>query len=93
MTTDLDGLLSRLRTDAVHPGLAGLEEAVFKRIAARPQISVGAQLRLGTGAAFAAVLLGIASNGLAPPAEASATLSPFGPSNPLAPSTLLAGPR
>jgi hypothetical protein len=94
MNTDLDGLLSRLRTDAVHhPGLAGLEEAVFRRIAARPQVSVGAQLRLGMVAAFGAVLLGVASNGLTPPAEASITLSPFGPSNPLAPSTLLAGPR
>lgn len=93
MNTDLDGLLSRLRTEPVHPGLAGLEEAVFKRLAARPQVSVGAQLRVGMAAAFVAVLLGVASNGLTSPAEASATLSPFGPSNPLAPSTLLAGPR
>lgn len=93
MNTDLDRLLSRLRTDAVHPGLAGLEEAVFKRIAARPQVSMAAQLRVGMAAGFAAVLLGVASNGLAPPADTSPTLSPFGPANPLAPSTLLAGPR
>ena len=93
MTTDLDGLLSRLRTDPVHPGLAGLEEAVFERLAARPLVSVAAQLRVGMAAAFVAVLLGVASTGFTPPAEASATLSPFGPSNPLAPSTLLAGSR
>ncbi|PSO10410.1 MULTISPECIES: hypothetical protein [unclassified Sphingobium] len=93
MNTDLDGLLSRLRTDAVHPDLAGLEEAVFRRIAARPQVSSLQQLSLGMVAAFGAVLLGVASNGLATPAEASVTLSPFGPSNPLAPSTLLGGMR
>ncbi|WP_225011125.1 hypothetical protein [Novosphingobium percolationis] len=93
MNTDLDELLSRLRTDAVHPGLAGLEGAVLRRIAARPQVSTGQQLRLGMVAAFGAVLLGVASNSLTTPAEASITLSPFGPSNPLAPSTLLAGPR
>src|SRR3546814_5947311 len=91
MNIDLDGLLSRLRTDAVHPGLSGLEEAVFRRIAARPQVSTAQQLTLGMVAAFGAVLLGVASNGLATPAEASVTLSPFGPSNPLAPSTLLVG--
>lgn len=93
MNTDLDELLSRLRTDAVHPGLAGLEEAVLRRIAARPQVSAGQQLRLGMVAGFGAVLLGVASNSLTTPAEASITLSPFGPSNPLAPSTLLVGPR
>lgn len=93
MNIDLDGLLSRLRTDAVHPGLSGLEEAVFTRIAARPQVSTAQQLTLGMVAAFGAVLLGVASNGLATPAEASVTLSPFGPSNPLAPLTLLVGSR
>lgn len=93
MNTDLDRLLSRLRDEPVHPGLAGLEEAVFRGIAARPPISAGSQLRLGAITAFGAVLLGIASNGLTRPAEASLTLSPFGPSNPLAPSTLLAGGR
>lgn len=93
MNTDLDGLLSSLRTAPVHPGLAGMEEAVFRRLSARPQVSLAAQFRIGTAAAFAAVLLGIASNGLAPPAGASPTLSPFAPSNPLAPSTLLVGAR
>lgn len=93
MNTDLDGLLSRLRDEPAHPGLAGLEHTVFSRLAARPQISASSQLGLGAVAAFGAVLLGIASNGLTQPAEASVTLSPFGPSNPLAPSTLLAGPR
>lgn len=93
MDTDLDGLLGRLRNEPVHPGLAGLEAVVFSRLASRPQISAASQLRLGAVAAFGAVLLGIASNGLTQPAEASVTLSPFGPSNPLAPSTLLAGPR
>ena len=93
MNIDLDGLLSRLRNEPGHPGLAGLEEAVFRRIAARTQVSAGSQLRLGAVAAFGAVLLGVASNGVTTPVEASVTLSPFGPSNPLAPSTLLAGPR
>lgn len=93
MDTDLDRLLSRLRDEPTHPGLIGLEEVVFRRIAALPQVSTASQLRLGAVAAFGAVLLGIASNGFTPPAEASVTLSPFGPSNPLAPSTLLVGPQ
>jgi hypothetical protein len=93
MNTDLDGILSRLHTEPGHPGLAGLEEAVFRRIAARPQVSAAAQFRLGVVAAFGAVLLGVFSNGFVPPTAGSVTLSPFGPSNPLAPSTLLAGPR
>ena len=93
MNMDLDGLLARLRNEPGHPALVGLEEAVFRRIAALPQVSAASQLRLGAVAAFGAVLLGIASNGFTPPAEGSVTLSPFGPSNPLAPSTLLAGPR
>ena len=91
MDTDLDRLLSRLRNEPTHPGLIGLEDAVFRRIAALPQVSTTSQLRLGAVAAFGAVLLGIASNGFTPRAEASVTLSPFGPSNPLAPSTLLVG--
>lgn len=91
MHTDLDGLLSRLRSEPSHPGLIGLEEAVFQRIAALPQVSTGTQLRLGVVAAFGAVLLGFASNSFTPPAQAAVTLSPFGPSNPLAPSTLLLG--
>lgn len=91
MDTDLDRLLSRLRNEPTHPGLMGLEDAVFRRIAALPQVSIASQLRLGAVAAFGAVLLGIASNGLTPPVEASVTLSPFAPSNPLAPSTLLVG--
>lgn len=93
MDNDLDGLLSRLRNEPTHPALIGLDEAVFRRIAALPPISAASQFRLGAVAAFGAVLLGIASNGFTPPAEASVTLSPFGPSNPLAPSTLLVGPR
>ncbi|HEX7820205.1 MAG TPA: hypothetical protein VF463_06255 [Sphingobium sp.] len=93
MKTDLDGLLTRLRNEPEHPGLIGLEEAVFRRIAALPQVSTGSQLRLGAVAAFGAVLLGIASNEFTPRAEASVTLSPFAPSNPLAPSTLLVGPQ
>lgn len=91
MKTDLDGLLTRLRNEPGHPGLIGLEEAVFQRIAALPQVSAASQLRFGVVAAFGAVLLGIASNGFTPRAETSVTLSPFGPSNPLAPSTLLVG--
>jgi hypothetical protein len=93
MNTDLDNLLSHLRTEPIHPGVADIEEAVFSRIAARPYVSTAVQLRFGVVAAFGAVLLGFASNGFTPPAEASITLAPFGPSNPLAPSTLLAGLR
>lgn len=93
MTIDLDELLGRLRMEGVHPGLTGLEEAVFRRIASRPQVSFAQQLSMGMVAAFGAVLLGVASNGLATPAEASVTLSAFGASNPLAPSTLLVGSR
>ena len=93
MKSDLDGLLHRLRNEPEHPGLIGLEEAVLSRIAALPQVSTGSQLSLGAVAAFGAVLLGIASIGFTLRAEASVTLSPFGSSNPLAPSTLLVGPQ
>ena len=93
MSVDLDGLLSRLRAEPIHPGLAGLEDAVLSRIAALPQVSTGTQLSLGMIAAFGAVLLGVTSTGFTRAADESVTLSPFGASNPLAPSTLLAGSR
>ena len=89
MKTDLDALLGQLKDEPPHPGLANLEDAVFRRLAAQTQITGPLQISAGMVAAIGAILLGFVSNGLAPSAEASVSLSPFGPANPLAPSTLL----
>jgi hypothetical protein len=93
MTQDLDAALDRLSAAPVHPGLASIEEAVLGRLhqpaATAPLQGVG----IGAIAAIAALMLGIASS---VPVQASAapdTLSPFGPSSPLAPSTLLTASR
>lgn len=91
MNTDIDSVLRQLAEDPGHPGLADLEANVFARIATEPRMSARSHLRLSVVAAFGAIMMGAASAGL--PADAAPTLSPFGPSNPLAPSTLLAGIR
>ena len=93
MNTDIDSVLRQLAEDPGHPGLADLEANVFARIATKPRMSARSHLRLSVVAAFGAIMMGAASAGLPPPADAAPTLSPFGPSNPLAPSTLLAGIR
>lgn len=91
MDTDLDVALRRLAEQPVHPGLASLEGDVLKLIAAERRTH-GATLKSGMLAAVGAVALGIAGGGLSSAAASARapTLSPFGPSVPLAPSTLLA---
>lgn len=91
MDTDLDAALRRLAEQPVHPGLANLENDVLKLIAAERRAG-GVTMRSGMLAAVGAVSLGIAGGGLSSAAATAQvpTLSPFGPSVPLAPSTLLA---
>lgn len=93
MTQDLDAALRQLSSTPAHPRLASIEDAVLGRVHARPTASHAQGLGIGATAAVGALLLGIAASG---PLEASAspgTLSPFGPSSPLAPSTLLLASR
>lgn len=94
MPLDLDQALRRLASQPVHPGLAGLETAVLSRIANDARHAVSSSMPLVAAAAFVAAAMGVASVGMPlRAAEAAPALSPFGPSTPLAPSTLLAGIR
>lgn len=87
---NLDDMLSQLGDAPVHPGLAAIDEAVLSGLAAR-QASIGAStLRPASVAAIAALVIGVASAGLSgSPAVAASSLTPFGSSSALAPSTLL----
>ncbi|WP_454886322.1 hypothetical protein [Sphingomonas oryzagri] len=91
MTDDLDDMLARLARSSTHPGLDALDRAVFARIdAARVARRAGGMLALASAAA--ALLMGVAGATLpAAAAQAAPSLSPFGPADPLAPSTLLGG--
>lgn len=91
MDTDLDVALRRLAEQPVHPRLVNLESDVL-RLIAEDRRSAGVTMRSGMLAAVGAVALGVASGGLSSAAASAqvSTLSPFGPSVPLAPSTLLA---
>lgn len=91
MNYDLDAALRRLAEMPVHPGLANMEAAVLARISAHDPGDRRAAVRLGVLAALGAVAMGVAGANVTSTATAQpATLSPFGPSTPLAPSTLLA---
>ena len=91
---DLDDMLSQLGGAPMHPGLATMDDAVLAGLAAH-QASLGAgMLRPASAAAIAALVIGVASVGLSgSPAVAAPSLSPFGPSSALAPSTLLLASR
>lgn len=90
MQTDIDAALRRLAAEPTHPGLENLESAVLARIAVQRRDGRPSSLRLSVMAAIGAVLMGVSSAVMpAATAQASPTLSPFGPSSPLAPSTLL----
>lgn len=89
---DIDNALARLATAPVHPGLDDLDSALAAAIAAHPA-GQGSSGMIGSSvfAACVALMLGIVS---AMPGEASATRTghaPFGATQALAPSTLLAG--
>lgn len=92
MVQDLDAALRRLSGAPPHPGLEMIEGTVLGRLHERSE-SVSLQgLGVGATAALAALMLGIATG--SPQASATPnTLSPFGPSSPLAPSTLLTASR
>lgn len=92
MTTDIDAALRRL-ADGDHPGLAAMDETVMARIYERRRSDAAFGAPLMAMAALGAVTLGVAVGMLPAAPAAAASLSPFGPSNPLAPSTLLASDR
>ena len=86
---DLDLILARLARTPVPAELATIDVAVLERITVRSGPMFGYTVL--AGAAFLALLTGVAG-GMWPgnPQHEPETLSPFGPSLPLAPSTLLA---
>ncbi len=91
MTTDIDAALRRL-VGGDHPGLAAIDETVMARIQERRRSDAAFGAPLMAMAALGAITLGVTA-GMLPTAPTAASLSPFGPSNPLAPSTLLASDR
>ncbi len=93
MTNDLDVLLRRWRDEPLHPGLEGLDEKVFSKLASIQYFSPETLWRAGTFAAVGAALLGIMSNTVVPQTAPHSPLTSFATANPLAPSTLLLGAR
>lgn len=93
MVQDLDTALRRLSTAPLHPGLESIEGAVLGRLHERATASPRQGIGIGAIAAAGALMLGIASGGAFPASASADTLSPFGPTSPLAPSTLLAANR
>lgn len=93
MSKELDEALGRLSVIAPHSGLAGIEHRVLARV--REEAAFAGQathrLRVGAAAAIGALGLGIALGSPVSVPPSADTLAPFGPSSPLAPSTLLAG--
>ncbi len=93
MSMELDEALDRLSAGPVPPGLAGIEERVLARL--REEAAFAGQavqrLRIGAAAAVMALGLGIAAGGAVTASASPYALSPFGPSSPLAPSTLAEG--
>ena len=91
MRMDLDQALRELAAEPVHPGLAGMETAVLSRLAREGHQAPSLSMPLVAVAAFFAAGMGVASVGMpVQSVEPARVLSPFGPSSPLAPSTLLA---
>lgn len=85
----LDRALARLATAPAPAALAGIDAAVFARIAARADARRGA---IGTGAvAIAALVIGMAGAELPAPPPPAMSLAPLSATAPLAPSTLLVG--
>lgn len=95
MSKALDEALGMLAAAPPHPGLATIEDVVFARVHEEAAFAGQAsqRLRVGAVAALAALGLGIAAGSPVVASPSPDTLSPFGPSSPLAPSTLLAGDR
>ena len=93
MEQDLDAALWRLSAIPVHPGLMSIEGAVLERLHERVGTTTSHGIGIGAVAAVAALMLGVVSGGPLQAKAAPDTLSPFGPSTPLAPSTLLTASR
>jgi hypothetical protein len=92
MSMELDDALGRLAVAPVHPGLIAIDDKVFARV--REEAALAAQgrngVRVAAVGAFVALGLGLAAGSPVAASPSPTTLSPFGPSSPLAPSTLLA---
>lgn len=93
MNSDLDTALRRLAAHADHPGLDGIEDAVLARVHARTAPRAGVGPGLAVMAAIGAVALGTVAARPTPATASTLSLSPFGASSPLAPSTLLLASR
>ena len=90
MVQDLETTLRRLAAAPPHPGLASIEEAVLGRLHDRVTASPRQGFGIGSIVAAGALMMGIAAGGPYRSAASPDILSPFGPTSPLAPSTLLA---
>ena len=92
MTMDLDEALGRLSAAPTPTGLAEIEDRVFARV--REEAALAAhttnRLRIGAVAVVVALGLGVAAGSPVTATASPNALSPFSPSSPLAPSTLLA---
>ena len=92
MTADIDSGLRRL-AGGDHPGISALDETVIARIRDRRRSDAVVSVPFIALAVFGAVALGATAGTVTHAARPTASLSSFGPSNPLAPSTLLASDR
>lgn len=93
MSPDLETALSRLAAHADHPGLDGIENSVLARVHAKAAPRAGVGPGLAAMAAIGAIALGTVAARPAPATASTPSLSPFGASSPLAPSTLLLAGR
>ena len=91
MAVDIEQALRQLAAKPPPLELADLNARVFGGIEAQRRLAAQPVAALLALAAVSSATLGIASSFAAssPTAEAAPILSPFGPSTPLAPSTLL----
>ena len=90
MVQDLDGALRRLSAAPLHPGLESIEDAVLGRLHERTTATPRQGIGICAVAALGALMLGIVASNPVEATPSPGALSPFGSSNPLAPSTLLA---
>lgn len=94
MATEIDLTLRKLADAPVHPGLNRIESGVFRQIAVEAGLGTRPSATFFALAALGSAMFGIVSAAAPPtPIGSQSILSPFGPSAPLAPSTLLADPR
>jgi len=85
---DLDELLGRLARAPTPAALDLMEDCVLARLRAAPTARTG--VGLGVMTALAALIMGMAG-GVPAAATGTSPLAPLGPTQPLAPSSLLLG--